>query len=91
MARKRARDPNSTDTRKRRKVTTPEENDSSDGGIFNADQLDWKAVQLPDRLDDAEGFYGLEEIDDVEILRGFGEGNVRFKVSAGYLEGRDGC
>lgn len=33
------------------------------------DELKWKSVELPDRLDDYEGFYGLEEVDDVDIIR----------------------
>ncbi|RMZ83158.1 hypothetical protein DV738_g1178, partial [Chaetothyriales sp. CBS 135597] len=33
------------------------------------DALKWKQVELPDRLEDAEGFYDLEEIDDVEVVR----------------------
>ncbi len=33
------------------------------------DELPWNEVQMPDLLDDAEGFYGLEEVEDVEILR----------------------
>lgn len=37
------------------------------------DSLPWNEVKMPDMFDDAEGFYGLEEIDDVEVVR---EGNV---------------
>lgn len=33
------------------------------------DSLRWRKAELPDMFDDAEGFYGLEEIDDVEIVR----------------------
>jgi ATP-dependent RNA helicase DDX24/MAK5 len=43
------------------------------------ERLVWKPVELPDRLEDAEGFYGLEEIDGVEI--GHDEsGNVEYIV-----------
>lgn len=35
--------------------------------------LTWKKVEIPDVLDDYEGFYGLEEVDDVEVVR---EGNI---------------
>ncbi|KAI9765439.1 MAG: ATP-dependent RNA helicase [Geoglossum simile] len=31
--------------------------------------LDWKKVPMPDRLDDVEGFFGLEEVEGVEIAR----------------------
>ena len=34
-----------------------------------SDQLRWTEVALPDRLEDAEGFFGLEEIDDVEVVK----------------------
>lgn len=33
------------------------------------DSLQWTTSKLPDMLNDAEGFYGLEEVDDVEIVR----------------------
>ncbi|KAF2136228.1 uncharacterized protein K452DRAFT_237847 [Aplosporella prunicola CBS 121167] len=33
------------------------------------DKLAWKEVEMPDRLDDFEGFFGLEEIDDVDVVR----------------------
>ncbi|RMZ82053.1 hypothetical protein DV737_g2162, partial [Chaetothyriales sp. CBS 132003] len=33
------------------------------------DALKWKQVALPERLEDGEGFYNLEEIDDVEVVR----------------------
>ncbi|KIX06019.1 uncharacterized protein Z518_03993 [Rhinocladiella mackenziei CBS 650.93] len=33
------------------------------------DGLRWKPVSLPRRLEDAEGFYELEEIEDVEVVR----------------------
>lgn len=50
------------------------------GGIVALDDLDWKTVSLPDRLDDAEGFYGLEEIEGVDIVRPQGKGEIKFKV-----------
>lgn len=34
-----------------------------------ADSLRWRKAQLPDMFNDAEGFYGLEEVDDVEVVR----------------------
>lgn len=44
------------------------------------DNLAWKAVELPDRLDDAEGFFGLEEIDDVEVIKTGAKGDVIYKA-----------
>ena len=43
------------------------------------DALPWNEVEMPDMFDDAEGFYGLEEVDDVEVIR---EGNTVKFVSA---------
>ncbi|GAM89743.1 hypothetical protein ANO11243_077820 [Dothideomycetidae sp. 11243] len=33
------------------------------------DELKWNDVEMPDKLDDYEGFFGLEEIDDVEVVK----------------------
>jgi len=33
------------------------------------DSLPWNEVQMPEMFNDAEGFYGLEEVDDVEIIK----------------------
>ncbi|KAF4628963.1 hypothetical protein G7Y89_g9189 [Cudoniella acicularis] len=33
------------------------------------DALPWNEVKLPDMFEDAEGFFGLEEIDGVEVVR----------------------
>lgn len=44
------------------------------------DDLDWKEVAMPDRLESYEGFYGLEEIDGVDIVKPQGKGELRFKV-----------
>ncbi|OCK84650.1 DEAD-domain-containing protein [Lepidopterella palustris CBS 459.81] len=46
--------------------------------IVRPDDLQWKEVAMPDRLDDFEGFFGLEEIDDVEVIRDTKTGNVSF-------------
>ncbi|PBP21879.1 DEAD/DEAH box helicase [Diplocarpon rosae] len=44
------------------------------------DALPWNEVKIPDMYDDAEGFYGLEEIEGVEVVR---EGNtVKFVTAA---------
>lgn len=37
------------------------------------DALPWNEVQMPDMFNDAEGFFGLEEIEGVEVVR---EGNT---------------
>uniref|UniRef100_A0A093VTG9 ATP-dependent RNA helicase n=1 Tax=Talaromyces marneffei PM1 TaxID=1077442 RepID=A0A093VTG9_TALMA len=60
-----------------------EENTDQDGdAIVGLDDLDWQTVQLPDRLDDMGGFFGLEEIDGVDIIRPESSGQIKFKVAA---------
>ena len=56
--------------------------------VVALDQLAWKEVALPDRFDDAEGFFGLEEIDDVEIVRDESNRSVQYRVGkASYRRG----
>jgi ATP-dependent RNA helicase DDX24/MAK5 len=45
------------------------------------DELGWKPVSMPDRLEDFEGFYGLEEIDDVTIVKDGATGHVSFETT----------
>ena len=47
---------------------------------LTADELAWKEVIPPDRLDDAEGFFGLEENDDVDVVRDVTGKQARFRV-----------
>lgn len=37
--------------------------------FMSGDSLKWREAKLPDMFDDAEGFFGLEEVDDVEVIR----------------------
>jgi len=46
------------------------------------DKLAWNEVELPDRLDDFEGFYGLEEIEGVDVVKDEGTSMLRFESSA---------
>lgn len=48
---------------------------------LRVDDLAWREVAMPDRLDDVEGFFGLEEIDGVDVF-GTGGGLLEFKVGA---------
>lgn len=48
------------------------------------DDLVWKEVAMPDRLEDVEGFFGLEEIDDVEIVRE-SNGKISFAASGNHV------
>ena len=44
------------------------------------DELQWNEVQMPDRINDFEGFFGLEEIDDVEVVKDDATGKVFFQA-----------
>ncbi|KAK4166434.1 P-loop containing nucleoside triphosphate hydrolase protein [Cladorrhinum sp. PSN259] len=56
--------------------------------IVNVNQLKWKKVEVPEMFDDAEGFYGLEEIEGVDIVR---EGNtVKFVAAAEKTQVEEG-
>ncbi|KAI9847991.1 MAG: ATP-dependent RNA helicase [Thelocarpon superellum] len=46
----------------------------------SSQQLPWKEVSV-DRLEDAEGFCGLEEVDDVEVVRELEKGTVTYRIS----------
>ncbi|KAF1976744.1 DEAD-domain-containing protein [Bimuria novae-zelandiae CBS 107.79] len=59
---------------KRQKVETPKPKPSATktsapGRKVRLNELSWQTVSMPDRLEDFEGFYGLEEIDDVDVVR----------------------
>lgn len=76
--------------RKRQKVEVQESYDLEEShkeglGLARSvcvDEFSWQEVALPDRLEDAEGFFGLEEIDGVDVLRPQGKGDVRYRVGA---------
>ncbi|KAJ5720382.1 ATP-dependent RNA helicase mak5 [Penicillium malachiteum] len=83
MGQKRGRDskPQAIEAKKRKKgakAAIASQDDSWDG-LVSMDDLNWKEVAMPDRMTDAEGFFGLEEIDDVEIIRTEGSGEIQFK------------
>ncbi|OCL13826.1 DEAD-domain-containing protein [Glonium stellatum] len=48
------------------------------GHNVRLDELQWNDVPMPDRLDDFEGFFGLEEIEDVDVVRDAKTGKVSF-------------
>lgn len=84
MGQKRGRDgkAQAVESKKRKKAAqaAPASDDGSWDGNVGIDDLNWKEVALPDRMEDAEGFFGLEEIDGVDIVRKSGVGEVQFKV-----------
>ena len=56
-------------TRKKRKIQDVAATSPEGDILVEAGDLKWQTVTLPERLEDAEGFYGLEEIDDVEVIK----------------------
>ncbi|KAL8814539.1 MAG: hypothetical protein Q9223_006250, partial [Gallowayella weberi] len=79
--------------RKRDGENQPRKHPKSSKAV-GVDALPWNQVSLPDRLDDAEGFFGLEEISDVEIVKDEKLGRVEYRVGqrlkptdAGYPNG----
>ncbi|KAI1473197.1 ATP-dependent RNA helicase MAK5 [Daldinia caldariorum] len=46
----------------------------------SADSLRWRKAKLPDMFNDAEGFYGLEEVDDVEVFRN-SDNTIEFRAA----------
>ncbi len=47
--------------------------------VVSADALQWRSVEVPEMFDDAEGFFGLEEVEGVDVVR---DGNtVQFVCS----------
>ena len=65
--------------KKRRKV---QNSPSATTTVVSHDNLQWREVAVPDRLEDAEGFLGLgiEEIEDVEVIRDPKSSRVQFRV-----------
>ena len=62
--------PNTSQRSKKRQKIEPMKN----GEIVQkhrvaVDALPWNEVEMPEMFDDAEGFYGLEEVEGVEIIR----------------------
>ncbi|KAK3699832.1 ATP-dependent RNA helicase [Vermiconidia calcicola] len=47
-----------------------------------ADALAWRDVSMPDHMDDYEGFLGLEEVEDVEVVRDGTTGGISFHGTA---------
>jgi ATP-dependent RNA helicase DDX24/MAK5 len=77
---KRKRDPVPSHPDKKQKTPVSEtKKASSRHPAVRGDALKWKAVALPARLLDAEGLYGLEEIDDVEVVRDETNQHVTFR------------
>ena len=84
-ANKRSRQDASQVSRKKQKIELPSKSKlkgcpTPNLDVVVPDQLAWKEVTLPDRFDDAEGFFGLEEIDNVEVVRDAAKRTVQYRV-----------
>ena len=77
-------------SRKRRRIedtnARPKKRASSTAVPLSVNQLAWKEVALPDRFEDAEGFLGLEEIDNVEVVRDHCSREVQYRVGKSTTE-----
>ncbi|KAI9759585.1 MAG: hypothetical protein M4579_002251 [Chaenotheca gracillima] len=58
-----------------------QKNDAA-GQAVSLDQLQWQSVSLPDHMEDVEGFFGLEEIDDIDVRRDAEKGTVQYQISS---------
>ena len=68
--------------RKRAQETHPQKQRKGPGSA-GVNALPWSEVSIPDNLDDAEGFFGLEELSDVEIAKDERTGQVEYRVGEG--------
>ncbi len=69
---KRARPvPKTSQRSKKRQKIEPAKNGSAklEKRAVALDSLPWNEVAMPDMFEDAEGFFGLEEVEGVEIIR----------------------
>jgi hypothetical protein len=80
MGMKRGRESRNLAKKAAKKQRLEENADQNGDGIVGLDDLDWQTVQLPDRLGDVGGFFGLEEIDGVDVIRPESSGQIKFKV-----------
>ncbi|KAI4273053.1 MAG: hypothetical protein L6R38_006442, partial [Xanthoria sp. 2 TBL-2021] len=65
--------------KRKRAEETPSQKQRKGPKIVGVNALPWNEVSLPDNLDDAEGFFGLEEISDVEIAKDERTGRVEYR------------
>ena len=81
IEKKRHRDLTSFRAKKRQRIN-PKNGDSGESlknKPVGLDELPWNQVAV-DRLEDAEGFFGLEELSDVDVVKNPILGKVEYKV-----------
>jgi ATP-dependent RNA helicase DDX24/MAK5 len=79
MGQKRGRDSKASAAEANKRKKAVKADGADDERSVSVGELNWKEVAMPDRMEDAEGFFGLEEIDGVDIIKQSG-GEVQFKV-----------
>ena len=88
IEKKRPRDLAAFKAKKRQRIDLDEGDSQADphDRAAGLDKLPWSQVAV-DRLEDAEGFFGLEELSDVDIVREPTTGKIEYKVcSESYLK-----
>lgn len=73
-----------------RKTPTLKQKLQKESKVVKVDNLKWKKVDIPDTLDDFEGFYGLEEIDGVDVKVEGGQVQFLVKGEDEEEEGEEG-
>lgn len=85
LDRKRSRHERSLDPRKKqRKAANGLKEQKKVRHSVGLDALPWSEARLPDRLDDAEGFLGLEEVSDVEVVKDQQNGRLEYRVGEAF-------
>ena len=81
IEKKRHRDLNSFRAKKRQRINLKNggSGETQKDRAVGLDELPWNQVAV-DRLEDAEGFFGLEELSDVDVVKNPTLGNVEYKV-----------
>ena len=72
-------------SKKRQKIEVAKKATDAPKRPVAIDALPWNEVVMPDMFDDAEGFFGLEEVQGVQVIKE--GGNVKFvRTQMGQLE-----
>jgi len=81
LATKRSHGDGSLASKKRQRVEETSRTHQKSAVKANAlDTLPWNEVAFPEKFEDAEGFLGLEELSDVEVVRDAKIGKVGYNV-----------
>lgn len=84
IERKRSRDGTLQRSKKRQRVVEAIGTTKGTSTSLTLDLLPWNEVPLPDTLEDAEGFFGLEEVENVEVAKDPSSGQVAYRVGKAH-------